>query len=233
VVIAGAWVYLGTLAWGMHHMDRGMSMWLMPRMTGWGLADLALVFLMWAVMMAAMMLPSVVPVITASMHGNGGWDTRQAAGFMTGYTMVWSGFSLLATLLHWALLRATLVSPMMESTSRFLSATILVAAGLYQLSPLKQTCLRRCRRPSESMLGVESTQFGAVRAGVRNGLHCLGCCWALMTMLFTTGVMNMPWIVILAVYVLLEKTAPGAARFSRAAGALLCAAGLALAVGFR
>src|SRR2546427_99702 len=149
VVIAAAWVYLGTLAWGMHHMDRGMSMWLMPRMTGWGLADLALVFLMWAVMMAAMMLPSVVPVITASMHG------------------------------------------------------------------------------------VESTRFGAVRAGVRNGLHCLGCCWALMTMLFATGVMNMPWIVILAVYVLLEKTAPGAARFSRAAGALLCAAGLALAVGFR
>src|SRR6266404_3430505 len=97
VAIAGAWVYLGTLAWGMHHMDRGMSMWLMPRMASWGVADLALVFLMWAVMMAAMMLPSVVPVIASSVRGTTGWDTRQAAGFMVGYTAVWSGFSLLAT----------------------------------------------------------------------------------------------------------------------------------------
>lgn len=98
VALAGAWGYLGYLAWGMRHMDRGASMWLMPHMTDWGMADLALVFLMWAVMMAAMMLPSVVPLVTASVRRSPGCDTRQAAGFMAGYTVVWSGFSVLATL---------------------------------------------------------------------------------------------------------------------------------------
>lgn len=228
-VLAGAWGYVATLAWGMRHMDRSTSMWLMPHMTNWDTADLALVLVMWAVMMAAMMLPSVVPVIAASARQSPGCDTRQTAGFMAGYTMVWTAFSVLATLLHWALLRATLLSPMMESTSRLLSAVIVIAAGLYQLSPAKQICLRHCRQPSESIFGGESKRFGAVRAGVRNGVYCLGCCWALMAMLFATGVMNVPWIVILAGYVVVEKTAPGAGRFSRAAGVLLCAAGIALA----
>ena len=140
--IGGAWTYLVYMAWGMRHMDVGMDMWIMPQMVDWDVTDLGLVLLMWAVMMAAMMLPSVLPVILVLIRFGG---SAHAAGFIGGYLVAWGGFSVAATLVHWALLEAALVSPMMESASVPLSAAVLAVAGLFQFMPLKHACLVRCR----------------------------------------------------------------------------------------
>jgi len=227
-IVGGGWSYLLYLASGMQDMRRGIDMWIMPRMTQWGTTDLFLVFVMWAVMMAAMMLPSVTATVTrwAAAPTGGG---AGAAGFVAGYLLVWGGFSIAATGVQWALLHSALVSPMMESTSTLLSAAVFLGAGLYQFTPLKRRCLGRCRA-ALSLPGAEQTPAGAVSAGLRSGAACLGCCWALMLLLFATGVMNVAAMLVLSGYVLAEKMAPGAEGLSRVAGAVLCVAGIALLV---
>ncbi len=202
----------------MRHMDVGMDMWIMPQMVDWDATDIGLVLLMWAVMMAAMMLPSVLPVILVLIRFDG---SAHAAGFIAGYLAAWGGFSVAATLAHWALLEAALVSPMMKSASVPLSAAVLAAAGLFQFTPLKRTCLVRCRSPWGAVLNPLSAT-AAMRAGLRHGAFCVGCCWVLMALLFAAGVMNLLWIAVIAAYVIAEKWAPGAEWFSRAIGALLC-----------
>jgi predicted metal-binding membrane protein len=141
--------------------------------------------------------------------------------FVGGYAFVWSGFSLLAALTQWGLLEARLVSPMMAASSRWLSGALLLAAGLYQLTPLKQACLVRCRSPL-AFLRAEwrSGLRGAFVMGVRHGLFCLGCCWAAMLLLFVLGVMNVVWIAALAVFILAEKTLPRS-RWLSATGAFV------------
>jgi predicted metal-binding membrane protein len=148
--------------WGMRHMDVGMDMWIMPQMVDWDVTDLGLVLLMWAVMMAAMMLPSVLPVILVLIRIGG---SAHAAGFISGYLVAWGGFSVAATLVHWALLEAALVSPMMESASVPLSAAVLAVAGLYQFTPLKHACLVRCRSPWSAVLNPSSATI-ATREGM-------------------------------------------------------------------
>jgi predicted metal-binding membrane protein len=224
LIIGGGWAYLIYMDWGMRHMDVGMNMWIMPQMVDWDATDLGLVLLMWAVMMGAMMLPSVLPVILVLIRIDG---SAHAAGFIAGYLITWGGFSVAATLLHWALLKAALVSPMMESVSVPLSAAVLAAAGLFQFTPLKHACLTRCRSPWGAVLNPSSATI-AMREGFRHGVFCVGCCWALMALLFVVGVMNLLWIAVIAAYVVAEKWAPGAAWFSRAAGALLCLAAVAV-----
>ncbi|MCP3401971.1 MULTISPECIES: DUF2182 domain-containing protein [unclassified Bradyrhizobium] len=208
----------------MRHMDVGMDMWIMPQMVDWDVTDLSLVLLMWAVMMAAMMLPSVLPVIAVLIRIDG---SARAAGFIAGYFVVWGGFSVAATLLHWALLKAALVSPMMESVSVLLSAAVLAAAGLFQFTPFKHACLARCRSPWGAVLNPSSSSI-SMREGLRYGAFCVGCCWALMALLFVAGVMNLLWIAVIAAYVIAEKWAPGAEWFSRAVGVLLCLAAVAV-----
>ena len=186
-------------------------------------------------MMAAMMLPSALPVIllvakvSASMKAQ-----RPGVGltgaFMTGYLLTWSGFSLAATLLQWGLLEAALITPMMQSASVALSAAVLIAAGIYQFTPLKNVCLRRCQSPLGVVLEIAADPRRALIAGLRHGLYCVGCCWALMGLLFLAGVMNLLWVLIIAGYVGLEKLLPRAAWLSRSAGVLLCTAGLWLAI---
>lgn len=228
--IGGAWTYLVYMNWGMRHMDVGMDMWIMPQMMDWDVTDLALVLLMWAVMMAAMMLPSVLPVILVLIRIGG---LAHAAGFIGGYLVTWGGFSVAATLVHWALLRAALVSPMMESASVPLSASMLAVAGLFQFTPLKHACLTRCRSPWGAVLNPSSA-IRAMSEGLRYGAFCVGCCWVLMALLFVAGVMNLLWIAVIAAYVIAEKWAPGVDWFSRAVGALLClAAGVVFALGAR
>jgi predicted metal-binding membrane protein len=220
LLIGGAWTYLVYMDWGMRHMDVGMDMWIMPQMVDWDATDLGLVLLMWAVMMAAMMLPSVLPVILVLIRFGG---SAHAAGFIAGYLVAWGGFSVAATLVHWALLKAALVSPMMESASVALSAAVLAVAGLFQFTPLKHACLVRCRSPWGAVLNPSSATI-AMREGFRHGAFCVGCCWVLMALLFVAGVMNLLWIAVIAAYVIAEKWAPGAEWFSRAVGALLCLA---------
>jgi len=228
--IALAWAYLLYMAWGMEHMDVGIDMLLMPRMTDWGAVDLALVFLMWTVMMVAMMLPSSLPMMMAfrsePRHDAAGSWAPRIVGFVAGYLMVWSGFSAAMTLIQWALLEVRWVSPMMDSRSPLLASLLLVAAGAFQFTPLKHACLSTCRSPLSFLMtewrpGVR----GAWIMGLRHGLFCTGCCWLLMALLFVLGVMNVAWIAVLTAFVLLEKTLPSARWVSAASGVVLIAWG--------
>ncbi len=235
LVATGA--YLAWMDWGMRNMDQAADMLLMPRMVAWGAADLALVFLMWALMMIAMMAPSAYPA--AKLVGRvvdlarGAVAARRSVGaFVTGYLLAWIAFSVGATLLHWGLLSAALVSPMMASSAPALSALILIAAGAYQFAPLKTACLRRCQSPLSLILQCSGWRgFDALREGLRLGTFCVGCCWALMAVLFVTGVMNMLWVVLLAIYVLVEKSTPRQTWIPRVAGVSLMAWGAWLLLG--
>jgi len=221
-----AWAYLLYMAWGMEHMDVGIDMLLMPRMTDWSVVDLALVFLMWAVMMVAMMLPSTLPMVMAFRAEARQRSTRgsslRSVGFVAGYLMVWTGFSAAMTLIQWALLEARLLSPMMDSRSPLLGGLLLVGAGAFQFTPLKQACLATCRSPlSFLMTEWRPGLGGAWVMGLRHGLFCTGCCWLLMALLFVLGVMNVVWIAALTAFVLLEKTLPVARWVSAASGIVL------------
>jgi predicted metal-binding membrane protein len=147
-----SWTYLIYMDWGMRHMDVGMDMVIMPAMEHWTAWDLVLVFLMWAVMMVAMMVPAASPVIVLFAEINRRRNEHQGTfvstgQFLLGYLTAWTGFSVLATLAQWGLLTAALVSPMMESTSKALGAGLLLGAGLFQFSRLKYACLAHCRSP--------------------------------------------------------------------------------------
>lgn len=232
-LIVLAWAYLLWMAWGMEHMDVGSEMLLMPAMNHWQAADLLLVFVMWTLMMAAMMLPSALPMVmlfdSERRLRPGRAGLSRSAAFVAGYLVVWAGFSLAITAAQWALLEARLVSPMMASASRPFSAGLLIAAGLYQFTPLKQACLRACRSPLAFLMTAWRPGLGgAWRMGLRHGLYCTGCCWLLMTLLFLLGVMNLLWILTLSAFVLLEKCAAGAPWSSRLAGLGFLAWGLAL-----
>jgi predicted metal-binding membrane protein len=211
-----AWAYLLWMDWGMRHMDRAADMLLMPRMVGWGPVDLVLVFMMWALMMAAMMLPSAVPAILLYGRARG-----SCAGFAAGYLLAWFGFSALATVLQWRLLESALVTPMMASASARLSAGLLMAAGLFQFTPLKRACLAHCRSPLGAVLGGHAGRSGALGEGLRNGLYCVGCCFALMGLLFVMGVMSLLWVFLIAAYVAVEKLTPRSVWVPRAAGIVL------------
>lgn len=239
-IIGLAWVYLLSMGWGMAHMQAGADMLLMPRMTDWGTGDLALVFLMWAVMMVAMMLPSALPMVSAmralqakSPIGASGWQT---AAFVAGYIAVWTAFSAIATLVQWALLHAHWVTPMMEFRSPFVAGALLLGAGAFQFSPLKHACLNTCRSPlSFLMTRWQPGTPGAWRMGLEHGMWCTGCCWLLMALLFVLGVMNVAWIAALTAFVLIEKawpaTWPAARWISPVAGVVLTGWGLTLMLG--
>jgi predicted metal-binding membrane protein len=213
-IVALAWTYLICMDWGMRHMNIGMKMVIMPAMQYWNAWDLVLVFLMWTIMMAAMMVPAASPVILLfaeiNRRRNEYQGTFVATGqFLLGYLTVWTCFSALATLAQWGLLTTALVSPMMECTNKALGAGLLLIAGLFQFSRLKYACLAHCRSP----IGFLATEWrhgswGAFRMGLKHGAYCLGCCWALMGLLFAFGVMNLLWVAGLSAFVLLEKITP-------------------------
>jgi predicted metal-binding membrane protein len=171
-------------------------------------------FLMWWVMMVAMMVPSAAP--TVLLYAGLTRKTRRedapyaaASVFLAGYLIVWAGFSLSATALQWGLVSIGSMSGMMEITYRPASAALLILAGLYQVSPLKQACLRHCQNPLTFLLhNWKPGPMGALRMGMKNGIVCLGCCWGLMALLFVGGVMNLLWIAGLAVFVGIEKLTP-------------------------
>jgi len=221
-----SWIYLIYMDWGMHHMEVGMDMVIMPAMKNWTAWDLVLVFLMWAVMMVAMMVPAASPVILLfaeiTRHRKEHHGAFVSTGhFLLGYLAVWTGFSVLATLAQWGLLTVALVSPMMESASKALSEGLLLGAGLFQFSRLKYACLAHCRSP----MGFLATEwrdgpFGAFRMGLKHGGYCLGCCWALMGLLFAFGVMNLLWVASISGFVLLEKITSGNQAVSRLGGLL-------------
>ncbi|WP_170758577.1 DUF2182 domain-containing protein [Ruegeria lacuscaerulensis] len=181
----------------------------------WTLPYTILIFLMWWVMMIAMMTPSAAPTVllfTAikRMGPDRTRTSRLSLYFLTGYLVAWAAFSVVATGTQWGFEHVGLSDgPMMTIDSKAFAGCVLVAAGLYQLSSLKSACLRHCRSPAQFLADHNRPgAYGAFRTGALHGAFCLGCCWALMLLLFVGGIMNLYWIVGIAVYVALEKLMP-------------------------
>jgi predicted metal-binding membrane protein len=226
LITALSWAYVGALASDMRNMDVGAEM-TMPRMQAWGVADFGLTFGMWAVMMVAMMTPSAAPMILMFAGVNQRRRKQQVSYvptsvFLAGYLGVWAAFSVLATAAQWGLHTVSLLSPMMAITSPALGGVLLVAAGIYQWTTLKDTCLSKCRSPLGFVLNEwREGRWGAFLMGMKHGGYCTGCCWSLMTLLLVAGVMNLLWVAAIAGFVLLEKVAPAGDRLGRVAGVLL------------
>jgi predicted metal-binding membrane protein len=237
-VSALAWAYMLYLAWNIRGMDMGSmgTGMAMAQVRSWGPVDFILMFIMWAVMMTAMMVPTAAPMILMFATVNRRKLEQQrpfvpTSIFMAGYVVIWAAFAAAATAAQWSLHTATLLSPMMVSTSPILGGGLLIAAGIFQWSRLKYVCLSKCRTPL-SFLTTEWREGpdGALVMGLRHGIFCLGCCWVLMTLLFVLGVMNLLWIAALAGFVLIEKIAPAGHWISKVTGVLLVAWGLWLFV---
>lgn len=239
VVLAGlaavtvlAWTYLVYLASDMASMDVAQDLG-MAQMHSWGAVELLVLFAMWAVMMVAMMLPSVTPLVLIFVRANraaGGTRIVGSAGnLLLGYLIAWWGFSVPATLAQWGLHSAALLSPMMESTSSVFAGVLLVAAGIFQFTPLKRTCLLRCRSPlSFLMTEWRNGHWGTLVMGLKHGIYCVGCCWVLMALLFAAGVMNLLWVAVISVVVLVEKTTPWGKGCGGVLGSVLIVAGTVL-----
>lgn len=224
LIVTVGWV---ALVWLVIDMGHPLAQLTMPMSSSWGAANLVAIIGMWAVMMAAMMLPSALPTIRtfASICAKKG-DTARWRSFVGGYLLVWAAFSVAATAMQWALQVAGWVDPMIVSRSALLSAALLVIAGVYQFSPLKRVCLSRCRSPLGFLLGEWRDGIrGGLVMGLRHGLYCLGCCWALMALLFVGGVMNLVWIAALSITVAIEKLVPHGDRLALLLGAVLIGAG--------
>jgi predicted metal-binding membrane protein len=227
VVIAGlAWVYLFDLSQDMEDMP-GMAM-------SSGPAPFSLTATMWIVMMVGMMLPSAMPMILlfATVQRRQGKQPMLTTGtFGAGYLLVWGGFAVAAAALQGGLEKLALLSASLGFVSTRLAGLAFLLAAAYEFSPLKTRCLRQCSNP----LGFITVHWrpgldGALRMGVLHGAFCVGCCWALMLLLFTAGVMNLLWVAILAILVLVQKMLPLGRITTVATGAVMTAVGLVLII---
>ena len=230
---AVSWMWIIVMARDMYGPMTGASAWMMT--LNWDFRHLLLLWAMWAVMMTGMMLPSASPLVL--LYGAGARRSEEGTAgriyaLAAGYLVVWTLFSLGATALQRALAALLLVSPMMEVTSSRMSAALLLVAGAYQLTPLKHACLRTCQSPLGFLMSRwRSGASGAFRMGLEHGAYCVGCCWALMLLLFAGGVMNLTVIAALTVFVGFEKLAPLGLHGARVSGILLVAAGFWILVG--
>ncbi|HSV47196.1 MAG TPA: DUF2182 domain-containing protein [Ramlibacter sp.] len=226
------------LVWLVLDMGHPLAQLTMPAAAGWSAANVLAVWTMWSVMMAAMMLPAALPVLLLFAHlGQRRGESARTRAFTGAYLLVWFAFSVAATAAQWALQAMDWVDPMIVNTSAPLTAALLAIAGAYQFTPLKRVCLSHCRTPLGFLLGEwRAGTAGAFVMGLRHGLFCLGCCWALMALLFVGGVMNLAWIAALSIAVAIEKLAPQGQRLAPVLGLGLIAAGLfklsAMAWGF-
>jgi predicted metal-binding membrane protein len=232
VLLAGlGWAYLALLTAGMSGPSSAFDV-LCRAMPTARPATIALIALMWGAMTLAMMLPSAAPMIytyaeiadTAARKGE-----RIVSPFVlaAGYSAIWLGFALLATAAQIALTRLTLFDSGLASASGLFSGAIFITAGAYQFSALKHACLNQCQHPFPFFFANwKTTPRGVFHLGVRQGLFCLGCCWAMMLVMFAVGVMNVVWMVGLGIVMTIEKIGSGR-RFSHAVGVVLIAAGVA------
>jgi len=235
ILIALAWSYV---LWLVADMDMGgmdmsgfrmipAGMGLMkPATAPWSAIEFAFVFAMWAVMMIGMMIPSATPMILlyARVGGQAANSAMALAAtwwFAAGYLLVWIAFAFAATLAQWGLEQASLLTPTMAGASGVFGGIVMIAAGLYQWMPLKDACLRQCQAPwlfIQRHGGFRGDARGALVLGARHGMYCVGCCWALMALLFVGGVMNVLWIAAITIFVLAEKVVPAGRALSRIAG---------------
>ncbi len=256
IIVAAALAALTALAWtyvlwlaadmdmgrmemtGFRMVPAGIGI-MAPALAPWQATEFVYVFAMWAVMMVGMMTPSAAPMILiyalvgrqASAQGK---PFAATGWFATGYLLTWVGFALVATVAQWALERTALLDPKMASASQVFGGIVLVAAGVYQWTPLKDICLAQCQSPLlfiQRQGGFHRDPLGSLRLGLRHGAYCIGCCWVLMALLFVGGVMNVLWIATISAFVLIEKIVPVGRLISRIAGAGFVAAGTWLVVG--
>ena len=235
--LAGAYILSGAgmemSAWQMSQPMRRMGAMDFPP---WSTAHALVMFLMWWVMMIAMMLPSATPTIllAAALNRRSQSETPPYGStglFCLGYLLAWAAFSLLAVLTQWGLERGAMLSMHLETVPTRLTGGLLVTAGVWQLTPMKAACLRHCRSPADFLVqNRRAGSWGALWMGVHHGLYCLGCCWALMALLFVGGVMNIAWIVGLAAFVIAEKMWVAGPQMGRLAGLSLLLVGVFLMV---
>ena len=246
-LIASCIVLITALAWAyLVHLNRHMTSAIeddtmmaamgMVMRQPWGASDLLLTFVMWSVMMVGMMAVPALPVLLlfAGLHAQRVDRAMVPAvpSFGLGYLIVWLAFSACATAAQWALHEGALLSSTMATSSTLVAGLILITAGVYQLTPLKTRCLARCQSPLGFLMSNwRDGSSGAFLMGFRHGIFCLGCCWALMAVLFVVGVMNLAWVGVLSLFILAEKIGLIGARVSRAGGAILIALGAVLVSG--
>jgi predicted metal-binding membrane protein len=227
-IVALAWIYL--LGTPRTMQMTGMTMPDTPEVVmsmAWSGPDFLLMFLMWTVMMVGMMTPSAAPMIlvyarVANQPGLQGPAFASSAWFAAGYLLSWTAFSLAATVAQYALDRAALLTLGMYFANTRIAGIVLMAAGAYQWTSLKDSCLKQCRSPLAFIQehgGFRKTISGGLSLGFRHGLYCIGCCWGLMVLLFAGGVMNILWIAAIAILVLIEKVLPAGRTLGRIAGA--------------
>jgi predicted metal-binding membrane protein len=228
LVPAISWAWIVIMARDMYGPMTGASAWMMT--LHWDVPHLLLLWAMWAVMMTGMMLPSAAPLVVlygaAARRSAPLTAARQTYALAAGYLAAWTAFSLAATALQRALASLLLLSPMMEAANSRVSAALLLVAGVYQLTPLKDACLRTCRSPLGFVIGRwRNGGSGAFLMGLEHGFYCVGCCWALMLLLFAGGVMNVVVVVVLTAFVAFEKLVPLGPLATRIGGASMIAAG--------
>jgi predicted metal-binding membrane protein len=250
-IVAAALITLTALAWayvwwlaadmemggmdmsGFRMIPAGMGL-MMPTTAPWNPMEFAFVFAMWAVMMIGMMTPSATPMIliyarVGRQAAQQGKPLAASTYFAAGYLVTWVAFAFAATSAQWALERNALLTPLMAGASDVFGGAVLIAAGLYQWTPFKDACLRQCQAPwlfIQRHGGFRPEAMGALGLGIRHGGYCIGCCWALMALLFVGGVMNVLWIAAIAILVLAEKVVPAGRIISRTAGAAFVLGGL-------
>ena len=229
VVLLVSWFYILGMGWHMNTlpfvenkmmnmpMEKSMGfldtilMWMPPSSGSWILSDFVLLFLMWSVMMIAMMTPSILPMLMLfttlnARNKSKGKDTSSTLLLLAGYLMSWVLFSLVITLPEYAMHKSGLLNPMMEPTHAYLGSVMLIIAGIYQFTPFKDACLTVCQSPLTFLMNNwKDGNLGAFLVGYKHGFYCIGCCWALMLTLFALGVMNIMWVMVLTIFVLFEK----------------------------
>ena len=207
IIILLGW---GFLAWAVVDMSHPLAQLMMPIDASWTVANVLAVFLMWSVMMLAMMLPSATPMVLAFVKlSRSRQQNSRGLVFTAAYLAIWVGFSAGATALQWAFQSGGLTTPMMTSSSVWLTGLLLLVAGIVQFTRLKEVCLHHCRTPMGFLLTEwEQGLSGAWRMGLKHGTYCLGCCWAIMGILFVTGVMNLAWVAALSAALMVEKLHP-------------------------
>jgi len=249
-IVVGALVLITLIAWAYTLAGVGMEkssiqMTALSREVGammmqpaeWTAGYALLIFLMWWIMMIAMMVPSAAPMVllyAVLSRKNQRTDSPLVPTgiFLFGYLACWAAFSLIAASAQWALEGVGLLTPMMNAASGILGGAILLTAGVYQFTPFKHACLRHCRHPVHFISAHwRNGAAGAFRMGVEHGAYCLGCCWFLMCLLFVGGIMNFYWIAGIAIYVLAEKFIPHGHWLGNAAGVLLAVGGIWMLAG--
>jgi predicted metal-binding membrane protein len=234
VVILISWAYMLHMGWRISGTGTEITL---ACMMHWGPGDIAHMFVMWAIMMVAMMFPAATPMIlmftTVNQRRGETQEPIIATGlFVLGYFLVWTAYSALAATAQYGLHLSALLTHHLVMTSPFLGGVLLVGAGVFQWTPFRDACMSKCRSPLGFLMAEwREGRLGALIMGLKHGAYCVGCCWLLMLLSFVLGIMNMIWMAMVSVFMMVEKAYPGSQWLSRTAGLILVACGLWIAAG--